>query len=85
MSPPSDILFAYEPSKQMLVMQALDGSDRAVGYTVTQLKAWGWTVDHADMMASLPRFGAPPALQVAHDMGAARAMAKNLNGMRGKR
>jgi hypothetical protein len=82
----TEILFAYDSSRQMLVFADPAGSGRPVGVAVRALREAGWKVTEEGLRGALPRFDTTPQqVQVAPDMRSAQALAKSLNGMRGAR
>jgi len=81
-------LWRFDSSRQALVFFAVVPTPQGpkevlLGVHVNQLAQMGFSGVVEDY-SSLPRFG-QPQIRVAPDMGAARALASSLNGMKGKR
>jgi hypothetical protein len=78
--------FAYDPVQQILVMLTLAQGGNVPFVHLRDLQRMGIRGEHDDY-ARLPVWPlgsrpAPPAIQVAPDMGAARAMARDLRRIR---
>lgn len=89
MTEPARAMFMYDVGRQALVFFAPDGSGRIVAVPLAHMQQLGWKATHEGMAASLPRFApptpAPPAIQVAPDMHASRALQRSISTMRGGR